>query len=374
MPHLKAAVSCNLDSNLLLAAMPLFEAEKVEAIEWSFDALFKIKEIPSWFTELLQTFSSVNSLIGHGVYFSLFSGKWSQQQQDWLFQLKKICTQFKFDHITEHFGFMTGENFHTGAPLSIPFNKQTLALAQDRLKRISNTCNVPVGLENLAFAFSLDDVKLHGNFLYQLLEPINGLLIFDLHNLYCQLHNFEMDYEEIIKNYPLELVREIHISGGSWENSITTPGKKIRRDTHDEAVPDEVFDLLQKTIPKCPNLKYVVLEQLSIALDTAKQREAFQKDFYKLSKIAETYSTVNSHIKNFFPPAFYINAIPPEDAGLYKQQTKLSEILKSATSYENAVRLLQTSGFANTDWQIEKWKPYMLETAISIAQKWKNGF
>ncbi len=155
MPKLQAAISCNLDSNILLASLPLFEAEKIEAIEWSFDTLFKIKEIPEWFYELLQACSTANSLIGHGVYFSLFSGKWSKGQQDWLIQLKKISGQFRFDHITEHFGFMTGENFHTGAPLSIPFTKSTLALGQDRLKRISGAVNCPVGLENLAFAYTL---------------------------------------------------------------------------------------------------------------------------------------------------------------------------------------------------------------------------
>ena len=165
MSKIQTAISCNLDPNILLASLPLFEAEKIEAIEWSFDTLYKIKEIPGWFLELLQTYSSANRLIGHGVYFSLFSGKWSAAQQEWLVQLKQLSTQFNFEHITEHFGFMTGENFHTGAPLSIPFTTKTLALGQDRIKRISNACNCAVGLENLAFAYTIDDVKKHGEFL-----------------------------------------------------------------------------------------------------------------------------------------------------------------------------------------------------------------
>src|SRR6478735_5401536 len=150
MSKINASISCNLDANILLASLPLFEAEKIEAIEWSFDTLFKIKDIPAWFLELLETFSDADRLTGHGVYFSLFSGKWSKEQQDWLEQLKKLSTKFKFDHITEHFGFMTGENFHTGAPLSIPFTQKILAIGQDRLKRIYNACNCAVGLENLA--------------------------------------------------------------------------------------------------------------------------------------------------------------------------------------------------------------------------------
>lgn len=370
-----ASVSCNLDANMLLASIPLFEAEKIEAIEWSFDTLFKIKDIPSWFLELLQTFSAANRLIGHGVYFSLFSGKWSEAQQDWLLQLRNLSAQFQFDHITEHFGFMTGENFHTGAPLSIPFTKETLALGQDRLKRIANACNCPVGLENLAFAYTIEDVKKHGDFLQQLLEPVNGFIILDLHNIYCQLHNFDLDFEEVIKLYPLELVREIHISGGSWEDSVVT-GKKIRRDTHDDAVPAEVFELLKRTIPKCPNLKYVVLEQLSCALDTENKRKSFQQNFIQLTKIIKKENTQlnNIYTDNFLPPEITLNKHPVEDAELYAQQVALSNILESASSYKHALQLLDASGFSNTCWNIEQWQPYMLETAIAIAQKWKHGF
>ena len=170
MQKINASISCNLDPNILLTSLPLFETEKVDAIEWSFDTLFKIKDIPGWFSELLQTFSHAGKLTGHGVYFSLFSGRWSKEQQAWLTQLKNLSVAFQFDHITEHFGFMTGENFHTGAPLSIPFTPQTLAIGQDRLKRIYYACNCPVGLENLAFAYTLEDVQKHGDFLQQLLE------------------------------------------------------------------------------------------------------------------------------------------------------------------------------------------------------------
>ena len=136
MPEIFSSISCNLDKNILSAALPLFTAEKVDAIEWSFDTLFKFKNIPGWFIELLKTFGMENRPIGHGVYFSLFSGGWSKEQQDWLSHLERVSEIFQFDHISEHFGFMTGQNFHQGAPISIPFTTTTLAIGRDRLKRI----------------------------------------------------------------------------------------------------------------------------------------------------------------------------------------------------------------------------------------------
>ena len=180
MTKILSSVACNLDTHILQATLPLFAAEKVEAIEWSFDTLYNVRNIPDWFVELLREFSKANRLIGHGVFFSLFSGKWVPEQDRWLAHLKKASSEFQFDHITEHFGFMTGENFHKGAPISIPFTKTTLELGIDRLKRIYEACNCPVGLENLAFAYSMDEVKKHGEFLTQLVEPINGFIILDI--------------------------------------------------------------------------------------------------------------------------------------------------------------------------------------------------
>ncbi|MEP7109003.1 MAG: DUF692 family multinuclear iron-containing protein [Ferruginibacter sp.] len=376
MAKILSSISCNLDENILTAALPLFEAEKVEAIEWSFDTLFKFRNIPPWFVELLNTFCRENRLIGHGVYFSLFSGGWSKDQQDWLTHLEKVSAAFQFDHISEHFGFMTGENFHQGAPLPIPFTSTTLAIGRDRLNRIYHACKCPVGLENLAFSYSPDEVKRQGEFLDQLVAPVNGFIILDLHNLYCQSHNFNLEFDGIIQFYPLHRVREIHISGGSWEDSHTIPGKKIRRDTHDDEVPEEVFRLLEQVIPKCPHLKYVVLEQLSNGLDTAHKRKLFRQDFIKMDNIIKKGNHQQPELAEhvFLPSMALVFGKPVEDKQLQVQQSVLSNILETATTCLHAAQLLQSSILSNTDWETEKWEPYMLETAIAIAQKWKNGF
>ncbi|WP_159477007.1 DUF692 family multinuclear iron-containing protein [Dyadobacter sp. 3J3] len=375
MQKIFTSVACNLDTNILLAALPLFEQDKIQALEWSFDTLFKYEEIPDWFTDLVLEFSKNNRLIGHGVYFSLFSGKWLPSQQEWLEKLKIFTLKFRFDHITEHFGFMTGSDFHKGAPISIPFTPVTLALGKDRLNRIQDACQCPVGLENLAFSYSIEEVRKHGNFLDQLTDEINGFIILDLHNLYCQIHNFDITFKDIIHLYPVEKVREIHISGGSWDERLIGNGKQVRRDTHDQAVPQEVFELLINTIPLCPNLKYVVLEQLGTALGSAESRIMYQEDFLRMDAIVKG-AEFNASGHNTFMPLYKTNlqATPLEDLNLYKQQQQLSQILETAVDLHQAQKLLSLSDLRNSAWNVENWEPYMLETAMSIAQKWKNGF
>lgn len=374
MTPIRSAIACNLDADILSASLPLLEEERVEAIEWSFDTLFRVKEVPGWFNELLDAYSKEGRLIGHGVFFSLFSGKWQPEQQQWLDHLRQLCTRFHFDHITEHFGFMTGADFHHGAPLSIPYTAQTLAIGHDRLARIADACSCPVGLENLAFSYSLDEVKRHGAFLEELVAPLNGFIILDLHNLYCQLHNFSLDFEALIGLYPLDRVREIHISGGSWELTALDPGRRVRRDTHDDTVPEEVFALLQKTIPLCPQLKYVVMEQLGAGLQNPESRNGFYHDFVKMEAIvAQAAPGHRSHPVNTFLPALPIPLGPAtEDLQLHSQQLELSGILETALHYDDALNRLRHSSLAGTAWNIEDWKPYMIETAMNIAQKWRR--
>lgn len=370
MSKIFSSLSCNLDPGILLASLPLMSESRVEAIEWSFDALYNHKKVPDWFLGLMQEFSKNDRLIGHGIFYSIFSGRWTSAQEKWLNNLEKLSSEFQFNHVSEHFGFMTGENFHNGAPLDVPYNEATLRIGRDRLARIYNACRCPVGLENLAFSYSIDQVKAQGEFLEKLVEPVNGFIILDLHNLYCQTHNFSLDFDRLLNLFPLERVREIHISGGSWENSRIKPDVIVRRDTHDNRVPEEVFTMLTQVISCCPHLKFVVLEQLGVGLKSEKSRLDFYDDFIRLQNILNLENSTNTPSNSFLPEKELLADRVEQDEDLYQQQLQLSRILETAESYDQTMTLLQNSILANSEWKIEKWEPYMIETAINIAKKW----
>ena len=357
--------------------MPLFQDDIIETIEWSFDALYHVKDIPPWFDDLIQDFSQSNRLIGHGVYFSMFSARWSDDQKGWLKALSANVQRYKFQHVTEHFGFMSGANFHDGAPLPVPFTKKTCDIGQDRLMRMQEACQCPVGVENLALALHKDDVKKQGEFLNELIEPVNGFIILDLHNLYCQLHNFDMNVDNLLGSYPLHRVKEIHISGGSWESSVENPSKRIRRDTHDHAVPQVVFDLLSKAVKLCPSLTHVILEQLGRSLTTEASRLQFQQDFKTMRAIVKKHQPQYHEVLNLFIPEVKrpLTEYPLEDTILYLQQQELSDILENAQDVQSARQRCRASEkLRDSEWEIETWRDEMLETAIKVAQKWKSGF
>lgn len=372
---IKSGLAINLDQNILGAALQLLQDSKVETIEWSFDTLYQRRNIPQWFVELLETYSKANSLIGHGVFFSLFNANWTEKQSQWLEHLNKVNRHFKFDHITEHFGYMTGQDFHRGAPMPVPLNETTLSLGQQRLQMIGDIVQCPIGLENLAFSFCIDDVKRHGDFLEKLVSKCNGFLILDLHNLYCQAVNFDITPQVLLDLYPLHLVKEIHISGGSWEESSQENGRNVRRDTHDNGVPDEVFDLLHRALVKCNDVSHVILEQLGVGLNTDDAKERFQTDYLKMKKIVSSSQpqTKQTHQHNLFPYRPHI-ANQPTIEGLNQlrnQQSELSTLLEDSKSVSEFMSALYHSSLADTDWAIESWDRSMIETAYRIVQKWK---
>ncbi|MGB8698592.1 MAG: DUF692 family multinuclear iron-containing protein, partial [Thermosynechococcaceae cyanobacterium] len=232
------------------AAEPLLASGAVDVLEWSFDMGWGAVTLPDWVPEILAHYSQRDRLLGHGVSYSLLSAQ--RDSSHWLACLQAECQQYRYRQISEHFGWMAAGDFYQSAPLPLPLRPETLQLGQQRLQSLAATAQVPVGLENLAFAFGLPDVLEQGTFLDQLLEPVDGFLLLDLHNLYCQMHNFRQSAVELLARYPLNRVRELHLSGGSWTEHSEG---RIRRDTHDHPVPEPVFELLAIALQQCPQVE-----------------------------------------------------------------------------------------------------------------------
>jgi uncharacterized protein len=267
------------------AAQPLFKSGAVEVLEWSFDMGWGTVALPNWVPEILEYYSQKDCLLGHGVSYSLLSAQ--RDNTHWLDCLQAECQQYRYRQISEHFGWMAAGDFYQSAPFPLPLRLETLRLGQRRLQDFAETAKVPVGLENLAFAFGLQDVLEQGTFLDQLLEPVDGFLLLDLHNLYCQMHNFQQSAAELLSRYPLKRVRELHLSGGSWSEN---PDGRIRRDTHDRPVPEPVFELLAIALQQCPQVESVIFEQLGHTLTTNAEQLRFREDFARIRQMVQIHA------------------------------------------------------------------------------------
>lgn len=353
------------------ALLPLLEAGMVDALEWSFDTVADHRTLPDWMLSLLKAYADEGRLYGHGVYYSMFSGKWFDRHTQWMMQLERVLADFRFRHISEHFGFMTSGNAHEGAPLPVPFCDACLQLAQNRLQQLHHTVRMPVGIENLAFSFFQYDLQQQGPFLEQIIAPVDGFILLDLHNIYCQSANFGISALELVKTYPLHLVKEIHVSGGSWEHSPYAQ-QPIRRDTHNEAIPEEVFELLNDTLPLCPHLELVIVERLGDTFADEQDDAQFQDEFLRIRQLVKSHSLTNiSFWDNRDTPLRPTIGNNVEDLFLQTQQTSILAILEHAIDPEKAKdALLASTQIDQQLWGIAQWRLPMIETAIALGKKW----
>ena len=275
--------------DFLGASLPLFQAGEVDVMEWSFDTIWNGYEAPDWVTGLIDHYSAEGRLLGHGVMFSLLSGKWTAGHETWLCSFEQECAAHHYEHISEHYGFSRAGSVIDSSPLPVPVSSESIFLACERIRLLKDISQVPIGLENLGFAFSREDLISQAAFVSELLEKADGFLVLDLHNAFCQMTNFGVSSDEFLSLYPLHRVREIHISGGSVSHDRL--GQPIRRDTHDGSVPEEVFGLLQEALRKCSGTRYVILERLSGTILSEFDASDFRHDFARIKSLVEQHAT-----------------------------------------------------------------------------------
>lgn len=282
MVDIKLGVSMMFDEGFRPAITPLVENDSVDVLEWSFDTCWNWKFMPKWAQELIEQYSQRDLLLGHGVHYSALS-PYSAFHSDWLSKLSEELSKRRYIHISEHYGFSRAGHVTRGAPLPLPHCREAVEIGSENLQRLAKIARCPVGLENLALAFSKRDVLEQGAFLEDLLMIPQGFILLDLHNLYCQIENFAISAEDLFRTFDVNRVKELHLSGGSWSDAAS--GRKIRRDTHDGDVPDKLYSLLELALATCKNIEYVILERLGNTFNTEEDTRRFQHDFNRIRNL-----------------------------------------------------------------------------------------
>jgi len=269
-------VSWMPDPRFRAAVEPVLGA--IEAVEHTVDHGFEAQSLPPSTRYVLDTFGEAGRLFGHGVEGSPFSADRDDRFEVYLEGLRRAPRRLV--DFSEHVGFSSGGPFASGAPLPAPETAELADRVVERMTQIQGALGVPVGLENLALAFSRRQALAQGPFVAGILARVDGFVHLDLHNLWCQVRNFALDPRELLATWPLDRVRRLHVSGGSDREGV-------RRDTHDHRVPEEVWSLLATVLPLVHRCRAVVLEQLPFALETADQQEGFRLDLARLHEVRD---------------------------------------------------------------------------------------
>jgi uncharacterized protein len=339
-----------------IAALPLFEAGEVDAVEHTVDVSWD-GESPAWFVALLEHYGAADRLYGHGVSYSPTT---IEANPAWLERL--AAEPHRYRHLTEHWGFSRARALRRGAPMPLVASEAVVQSTITAMRALADVARVPVGLEILALALSPMNALAQSIMITRVLDAIDGVLLLDLHNAVCQATNFGFDPKELIARYPLDRVRQLHVAGGSWSESAFGP--PFRRDTHDALVPDDVFELVTWVIPRCPALEVVILERLPTALDDG---TAWRREWQRLAAVVREAGRQPL----VEPPPAIITPLPDdhgaEDVAAFQDAMYATLLAGGAPRDVHATLLAQAGPFGD---QVSRWEPRAIEVAIALAGKW----
>jgi uncharacterized protein len=339
-----------------IAALPLFEAGEVDAIEHTVDASWDSAS-PDWFVALLAHYGAAGRLYGHGVSYSPTT---IGANPAWLARL--ATDPYRYRHLTEHWGFSRAKALRRGAPMPLVASEAVVQSTIAAMRALAEVARVPVGLEILALALSPMNALAQSIMITRVLDAIDGVLLLDLHNAFCQAENFGFDPKELIARYPLDRVRQLHVAGGSW--SASQYGAPFRRDTHDALAPEGVFDLVAWVIPRCPALEVVILERLPTALDDG---VAWRREWQRLAAVVR--DAARQPLVE--PPPAIITPLPDDhgadDVAAFQDAMYATLLAGGAPHDVHAALLAQAGPFAD---QVSRWEPRAIEVAIALAARW----
>lgn len=204
--------------------------------------------------------------VAHGVGLSLGSSGDHERRAAWLARLAADQRAFDYLWYTDHLGATALAGEAVTLPVGLPMTPGAAAVVRARLADMRRV--VPrVGLENTAIYFTLGDPLAEPAFIREILRDEHHLLL-DLHNLHTMAHNCGFAPRDYLDRLDLSRVIEIHLAGGRDSDPAWLRSRRaLRLDSHDAAVPEPVWKLLERALPRCPNLRAVVLERMEGTVD-----------------------------------------------------------------------------------------------------------
>jgi uncharacterized protein (UPF0276 family) len=180
-------------------------------------------------------------LVSHGISLSL--GGVDPFDRDHLRSfgafLRDLEVPWHSDHLS--FGTVGGTALHELLP--VPFSRAAARHVAARIREARDLLGVPFAVENITFyARPPGDEMTETEFIREVVTDADCGLLLDVNNVYVNARNHGGDATVSLTSMPLERVVQLHVAG----HDASDPDLSI--DTHGEAVCEDVFLLLEKTL------------------------------------------------------------------------------------------------------------------------------
>ncbi|MGB3876476.1 MAG: DUF692 domain-containing protein [Shinella zoogloeoides] len=223
----------------------------------------------------------------HGVGLSI--GSMQPLDRDHLARLKALCDRYQPESFSEHLAWSTHDSVFLNDLLPLPYTGETLARVADHIDEVQSALGRQMLLENPATYLLFTESTIEETaFLAEIVRRTGCGLLLDVNNVFVTATNHNLDPDAYVARFPLEAVREIHLSGHS--ETVDDLGAPLLIDSHDTPVKDPVWALYQTVlrrigpvasliewdndVPAWPVLHEEVVSAQRMLDDAARQRAA----------------------------------------------------------------------------------------------------
>jgi uncharacterized protein (UPF0276 family) len=209
-------------------------------------------------------------MVMHGV--SLSIGSTQPLDRVYLAQVKALAARLEPQWVSDHLCWtgIAGRNMHDLLPL--PYTDEAVANVVDRVRTVQDILGRRILLENVSSYVTYRDSQVtEWDFLREIAERADCLILLDVNNIYVSSVNHEFDPLEYLNAIPVDRVQQIHLAGHENHGDYLV-------DTHDHPVRDPVWELYSAALRRFGNVSTMIerdanippLEELCAELDAAR--------------------------------------------------------------------------------------------------------
>ncbi|MCF6198514.1 MAG: DUF692 domain-containing protein [Hyphomicrobiaceae bacterium] len=191
---------------------------------------------------ILDEINEKYPLVMHGVSMSI--GSTAPLDMDYLRDLKKLAQRVKPKWISDHICWtgVHGLNMHDLLPL--PMTQEALDHLVERIKQVQDFLGQPIALENAStYVTFKDDEMTEWDFINEMAEQADCLLLLDINNIYVSSFNHGFDPHTYVDAINPDRVVQFHLAGHQNNGTHIV-------DTHDHPVIKDVWDLYGRAIKR----------------------------------------------------------------------------------------------------------------------------
>jgi uncharacterized protein (UPF0276 family) len=189
-------------------------------------------------------------IVMHGV--SLSIGATDPLNADYLKSLRQLAARVQPAWISDHLCFTGAHRRNLHDLLPLPYTEEAIRHVAGRIAQVQDYLGRRILIENVSSYITYRDSEMsEWEFLREIAERADCLILLDVNNIYVSSFNHGFDPHEYLGGVPVERVQQFHLAGHrNLDTHII--------DTHDEPVPDPVWELYAAAVRRFGNVSTMI--------------------------------------------------------------------------------------------------------------------